>query len=140
VEVIGNAAHDSVCACSADEVVEAVMHRYHEAIDIGEGLAHRALGAAAASMSVAGPVVVNASARTRTGVVEIPRHGLVRVTVPGFGWTALSDADVRPGEVEMTRQSMTNGLVRVDVDPATGTFAIDGHGGLDRLVDGGDVG
>jgi hypothetical protein len=35
---------------------------------------------------------------------------------------------------------MTNGLVTVDVDAHTGTFAIDGHAGLGRLVDDGDAG
>src|SRR3954452_5839475 len=34
-----NSAHDSVCACSVDEVCDAVLHRYAEARQIGEGLA-----------------------------------------------------------------------------------------------------
>src|SRR5207247_2096738 len=34
-----NSAHDSSCACSADEVVDAVHVRYQEARQIGEGLA-----------------------------------------------------------------------------------------------------
>src|SRR6476660_9805262 len=41
-EVIRNGAHDSVCACSVDEVCDAVLHRYAEARQIGEGLAERA--------------------------------------------------------------------------------------------------
>ena len=36
--------------------------------------------------------------------------------------------------------TLGNGLVTVVVDPADGTFALDGHSGLGRLVDGGDVG
>ena len=138
LQVIRNAAHDSVCACSADEVVEAVLHRYHEATDIGEGLATRALGAAGASMSVPGPVAVNASARRRSGIVDLPGLGLAHVTVPGFGWTNVVDAD--PEHVVTTELTMANGLVRIEVDPRDGTFAIDGHGGLDLLVDGGDMG
>ncbi|MGH3576935.1 MAG: glycoside hydrolase family 38 C-terminal domain-containing protein [Mycobacterium sp.] len=35
---------------------------------------------------------------------------------------------------------MSNGLVTVDVDPAEGTFAVDGLAGFDRLVDSGDHG
>src|SRR3954449_260372 len=38
-----NSAHDSSCACSADEVVDAVMVRYEEARQIGDGLARDAL-------------------------------------------------------------------------------------------------
>ena len=41
-EVIRNAAHDSVCACSVDEVCDAVLHRYAEARQIAEGLTDRA--------------------------------------------------------------------------------------------------
>ena len=38
------------------------------------------------------------------------------------------------------RPVVANGLVTVRVDPADGTFSVDGHGGLGRLVDGGDCG
>ena len=44
--VIRNSAHDSVCACSVDEVVDAVLHRYAEARQIGEGLTAQALAVA----------------------------------------------------------------------------------------------
>jgi hypothetical protein len=70
-EVIRNAAHDSICACSHDEVVEAVNHRYNEARQIAEGLADRAVKALGVSMREGGPVAVNPSARTRSGVVEV---------------------------------------------------------------------
>jgi hypothetical protein len=70
-EVIRNAAHDSICACSHDEVVEAVNHRYNEARQIAEGLTDRAVKALGASMADAGPVAVNASPRTRGGLVEV---------------------------------------------------------------------
>jgi alpha-mannosidase len=35
---------------------------------------------------------------------------------------------------------MTNGLLSVDIDTATGTWAIDGLAGFGRLVDDGDAG
>ncbi len=70
-EVIRNAAHDSICACSHDEVVNAVIHRYAEARQIAEGLTNRALGALGGSMSVEGNVVVNPSAHPRGAVVEV---------------------------------------------------------------------
>jgi mannosylglycerate hydrolase len=70
-QVVRNAAHDSVCACSVDDVVDAVLVRYAEARQIGEGLADQALLALARSLGDAGPVVVNPSARPRGGVVEM---------------------------------------------------------------------
>jgi hypothetical protein len=70
-EVVRNAAHDSSCACSADEVVDAVLHRYAEAGQIAEGLADRALASLGASLDLDGPVAVNPTARARSGFVEI---------------------------------------------------------------------
>lgn len=76
-EVIRNAAHDSICACSHDEVVDAVLHRFAEARQIGEGLTERALDSLAASLAEPGATVVNPSARRRGGLVEL--------TIPGTG-------------------------------------------------------
>ena len=50
LNLVRNSAHDSICACSVDEVCDAVLHRYAEATQIGEGLATRALDALAASL------------------------------------------------------------------------------------------
>jgi alpha-mannosidase len=69
--VLRNAAHDSICACSVDEVCDAVLHRYAEARQIADGLAERAAKYLANSLSVEGIAVINSSARTRGGVVEI---------------------------------------------------------------------
>ena len=69
--IIRNAAHDSICACSVDDVVDAVLHRYAEARHIGEGLTKEALAALGRSMAEPGPVVVNPSARDRSGLVEV---------------------------------------------------------------------
>ena len=69
--MIRNAAHDSICACSVDEVVDAVLHRYAEARHIGQGLADEALASIGRSMAEPGPVVVNPSARERGGLVEV---------------------------------------------------------------------
>jgi alpha-mannosidase len=46
--LLDNAAHDSACACSADEVVDQVLVRYAEARQIGDGLAHEAPASTAA--------------------------------------------------------------------------------------------
>ena len=63
LEVIRNSAHDSICACSVDEVCDAVLHRFAEATQIAEGLTDRALHALGATIGVDGrtPVIVNPS-------------------------------------------------------------------------------
>ena len=70
-EMIRNSAHDSICACSVDDVVDAVLHRFSEARHIGEGIATRALGTFARSLKDPGNVVVNSSSRPRGGLVEL---------------------------------------------------------------------
>jgi hypothetical protein len=70
-EVIRNAAHDSICACSVDDTVNAVLHRFAEARHIAAGLAQSALGHLATQFSSSGTYVVNALARPRQGVVEV---------------------------------------------------------------------
>jgi mannosylglycerate hydrolase len=238
--VVLNAAHDSVCACSHDEVVASVLDRYAQARQIAEGLAGRALRSLAGSLWEAGPVVVNTTARPRGGVVELvvpgaeappgtqlvealggrreafdlPASSAVAVLGEIVGWTpGLSGAEVRAVDEEVEvelhldgrpgdppdRSSVTamleplvegrpearvrawlvqpplvrvlaraeavpgfghaplaagerpahavtaeghrlaNGLLTVDV-AADGTFALGAHGGLGRLVDGGDAG
>jgi alpha-mannosidase len=240
-DVVLNAAHDSVCACSIDPVVDAVLHRYGEATDIATGLAERAVAHLAARVDHGGPVVVNPTARPRGGVVELALPGTeapagtqlvraqaadallhegtpalvlpaaeqvdwipgvtgfsledetgavlvanrkvgtgqlvtpevravldglagtagtlrIRVTRPaevtvlaavpevgGFGWRGWEPAAGPSAAAPVTvgdgpGPRLDNGLVSVDVDPATGTFALDGHAGLGRLVDGGDCG
>jgi len=70
-EIVRNAAHDSICACSVDDVVDAVLHRYAEARDIAAGLAERAVKAFTRSLATAGPSVLNPARRARGGVVEL---------------------------------------------------------------------
>ena len=70
-EVVRNSAHDSICACSVDDVVDAVLHRFAEARQVADGVADRALKSLSASMAEPGPVVVNASSHRRAGVVEL---------------------------------------------------------------------
>jgi mannosylglycerate hydrolase len=70
-EMVRNSAHDSICACSVDEVVDAVLHRYAEARAIASGLADRAVKAFTRSLAEPGPTVLNPSPRSRSGVVEL---------------------------------------------------------------------
>jgi mannosylglycerate hydrolase len=71
VEMVRNSAHDSICACSVDDVVDAVLHRYAEARAIASGLADRAVTTFARSLAQTGPTLLNAAARARSGVVEL---------------------------------------------------------------------
>jgi hypothetical protein len=70
-EMVRNSAHDSICACSVDDVVEAVLHRYAEARTIASGLADRAIKSFARSLSEPGSYLLNLAARPRGGVVEL---------------------------------------------------------------------
>ena len=70
-ELVRNSAHDSICACSHDEVGAAVLHRYAEATRIAEGVTERALARLASSLSEPCHVAVNPSCRSRSGVVEL---------------------------------------------------------------------
>jgi hypothetical protein len=70
-ELVRNSAHDSICACSHDEVAAAVLHRYAEATRIAEGVTERALARLASSLSQPCHVAVNPSSRPRSGVVEL---------------------------------------------------------------------
>ncbi len=71
LEMVRNSAHDSICACSVDDVVDAVLHRYAEARTIAAGLADRAVKSFARSLAEPGPSVLNPSSRARSGVVEL---------------------------------------------------------------------
>jgi hypothetical protein len=248
-EMVRNSAHDSICACSVDDVVDAVLHRYAEARAIASGLADRSVRAFALSLDEPGISVLNASPRARSGVVEliVPADGpapaevqvlsersglpgsmvldantvrtvlgmlqgpkisedawvqeiriedtdegidvtlavgteerlnvpiaeakqdlytrlganpdvMVRVAmeqpstrkivartgeVPGYGWCAFEAVGLEhPVEVTEPEGSvvLANGLVRVEVDAVSGTFALDGVAGYGRLVDDGDLG
>ena len=97
--MIQNAAHDSICACSHDDVVEAVRSRFAEASAIGEGLVERALLGAAQLGHTAfradrpakeAAIVVNPSQRHRSGLIE----RILRAGVTTEGSQVIRD---RPG-------------------------------------------
>ena len=77
--LVANSAHDSSCACSADEVVDQVAVRYAEARQLGDGLTRDATAdlAAAVDAPVGATIVVNPTAQ--------PRGGLIEVSMPGHG-------------------------------------------------------
>jgi len=85
-----NSAHDSSCACSADEVVDAVAVRYQEARQIGDALTRDALHELATRVDAPpGSTLV-------WNPTRVQRGGLVRLTVPGEGPVHLVDDEGRP--------------------------------------------
>jgi hypothetical protein len=70
-QMFQNAAHDSICGCSADQVSAQVLVRYSEAEQIARGLAERAVDRIAAECPANSFVVVNPSPRERADVVEL---------------------------------------------------------------------
>ncbi len=96
LEMVRNSAHDSICACSVDDVVDAVLHRYAEARAIAAGLAERAVKTFTRSLSQAGATVLNPSPRARSGVVEliVPADG-----PPPAGVQVVSERSGLPGSM-----------------------------------------
>jgi mannosylglycerate hydrolase len=66
-----NAAHDSICGCSADEVSAQVLVRYAEAEQIGQELTGRALARIATQVPRGAFAAVNPSPHERTDLVEL---------------------------------------------------------------------
>ncbi|MHB8263446.1 MAG: glycoside hydrolase family 38 N-terminal domain-containing protein [Acidimicrobiales bacterium] len=69
--IVLNAAHDSICACSVDEVVDEVLGRFSQARQIAQGLATTAIESLAMSLADPGTVIVNPSPFSRSGVIEL---------------------------------------------------------------------
>ena len=99
-EVVRNSAHDSICACSIDDVVDAVLHRYAEARTIATGLARRAVRSLARSMAQPGTYVLNPAARPRAGVVEL----VVEADAPPAPGVQVLSEDAAPPEPRGTRR------------------------------------
>jgi alpha-mannosidase len=121
--VILNSAHDSSCACSADEVVDHVAVRYQEARQIGDGLIRDALHALGETVDApaGATVVVNPTARARSDVVEgiVPGAGPCHFIAP--------DGTPRPTQVigeltgEVYNTMVTGQKVRWVLDLMRGT-------------------
>ena len=66
-----NAAHDSICGCSADEVSAQVLVRYAEAEQIAQELTQRVLRRIATKVPHGAFAIVNPSPRERVDLVEL---------------------------------------------------------------------
>ena len=69
-KVIENSAHDSICGCSIDPVVDQVLVRFAEAEQIASSIARRAGTAVAATVERGAVAVLNPTPAPRTGLVE----------------------------------------------------------------------
>ena len=98
-QLILNSAHDSSCACSSDEVVEAVRVRYQEARHVGDALTRDALRQLATTIDAppSSTIVVNSTARPRGGLVEVPLPGTGPVHL-----VAVDDGTACPTQVVRT--------------------------------------
>jgi hypothetical protein len=144
LEMARNAAHDSSCACSVDDVCATVLHRYREAAHIGEGLAARALAALADRMQRAGAIVVNPVSRTRGGIVEILVPGEGPITggqVVEDRPTVIADRTLTAGDAwswllgfRSQRIAEDTYVNRAEVDDGNGAIELTLHC-EDRLVD-----
>jgi mannosylglycerate hydrolase len=124
-QAIRNAAHDSICACSVDDVVDAVLGRYHEATATARAVADRALADLASSLAEPGPVVVNPSPHPRSGVVvatvadPAPPGAVQDLVGSGTGTDHLANA------AETNRGALLGGApVTVEVDRARQLLAL----------------
>ena len=69
--VVENSAHDSICGCSIDPVVEQVLVRFAEAEQLAGSLANRAALAVAGEVPRGGVAVLNASPTGRDVQIEL---------------------------------------------------------------------
>jgi hypothetical protein len=70
-KVVDNSAHDSICGCSQDAVVDQVLSRFAEAEQIGRGLATTAIRRLAEAAPRGSAIVVNPSPFERADLVEL---------------------------------------------------------------------
>ena len=69
--LIDNSAHDSICSCSLDEVVEQVRVRYAEAEQVARGITDRVVNRIGGKVAAGSFVALNPSAHDRSGLVEL---------------------------------------------------------------------
>jgi alpha-mannosidase len=86
--VIENSAHDSICGCSIDPVVDQVLVRFAEAEQVAGDLAARAAGARAAEVPRDGFAILSPTPASRSGQLELS------LPIPeAWASVALEDAD-----------------------------------------------
>ncbi|MFM8304084.1 MAG: glycoside hydrolase family 38 C-terminal domain-containing protein [Actinomycetota bacterium] len=104
-----NSAHDSSCACSHDDVVDAVMARYQEARHLCDGLTRAVVHHVAESVDAPPDhtVVINPTPVTRAGMVAL--------RVPGGGPLHYVTDDGTPCPTQVVDTSTVQGISTVVV-------------------------
>ena len=111
-KVIENSAHDSICGCSIDPVVDQVLVRFAEAEQIAGTLARRAAVAVSGLAPRGSVVVLNPTPRERVGLLE------AELLIPD-GWAAVAlelpdGRHVRTQELERKEPILFDAEVRGD--------------------------
>lgn len=117
LELIRNSAHDSICACSTDPVVRAVLHRYDNAVAIAAEIQASAAAIAGVATAAAGPVILNS--------LPFPRGGVVELELPGTAVLAETDAGLQQLSVTEAGVVERHGLGR-DLGRLLGELAEEG--------------
>jgi hypothetical protein len=106
-QLVLNSAHDSSCACSSDEVVDAVVVRYQEARQVGDALAREALH------DLAGRVDAPPGTTLVVNPTGAERGGLVEVVVPGSGPVQMVADDGTPCPTQVGWERAGDGFATV---------------------------
>lgn len=137
---VQNSAHDSICACSIDDVVDAVLYRYAQSRQIADGIADRALRVFGESMAKPGPVIVNPSPRRRSGVVELVIESVENSEMSRDNLQVISERQGLPGSMTLdattvrTVMGMLN-TTRIDDDAWVQDIRVDeDETGIDLTV------
>ncbi len=117
-QIIRNAAHDSICACSIDEVVDEVIGRFAQARQIAEGLSSACLDDLTQSFSEPGIYVFNPSAHARSGSIEITLGAQETI---GQAYQVLYESPSGPGTLSFNPEAIKGFL------PALNSPKIDEH-------------
>jgi alpha-mannosidase len=111
-EVVRNSAHDSICACSDDEVVRAVLNRFADARQIAQGVRDKALLHLASSFAEPAHMILNPAARPRGGVVELVLAG----SEDGEGEQSVSSQAGLDAELVLSVEQVRGVLGQIDND------------------------
>jgi alpha-mannosidase len=117
--LIDNSAHDSICSCSLDEVVEQVRVRYAEAEQIARGITDRVAARLGAHAAAGSYVALNPSPHERSAFVELD------IVSDAAGELALQTGDgslVATQQVRRAEQLLLSR--RVPAAEATGPFTV----------------
>lgn len=133
---VQNAAHDSICACSADEVTAAVVARYRAAQSHTDAVIDAATNAFGRTLRTPGPFVVNTLGRARRQIVEIetgdlafggqtidelPAVSELRVPVASAAVVVERELEIRANTQRVLIDTTDSDVLRIELVPGSGT-------------------